>query len=344
MPKKKTRADDLEQSKEPTQEAASLKNEAANTELASSRIADEKQIKKALEGKARVHFEGLGAAWTAVTGMAGRVVIPQVVGTVLQEGGTRPAWQWKKQGKDYVLLAWPKEEPLRASLLMSGAEEGKLVPISCVPLLEGLPNDLTVETVHPWEQGGGANIGVQMLNEGEPMWFYDPCYIRDCDDLTEGVTHTFLLSALAFGVRKALLDEITVTQGPAYEAYAQAWLADHTDASRLDVPPLKINVAGKKIIHPGHAFAEYQIRTVIDDVDDCVLDKMPIKILYTSFPFEDRDPLRLPIYVAKVNLGTYEPKAGDEIDAYVWFQGRVVDWDGKAIDTDDERQNKEEKA
>ncbi|MCR4666317.1 MAG: hypothetical protein K5657_03375 [Desulfovibrio sp.] len=298
-----------------------------------ARMASEKTIRNALNGPARQHFEGLGAAWTAVTGMPGRAVIPQVVATVLKEGGTRPSWQWKDGKKDYVLLAWPKDEPLRAALLLAGEEGKQLIPTSCVPFLEGLANDLTVETVHPWEQGGGANVGVRMLREGEPMWFYDPCYVRDRGDLTEGVTHTFLLSALAFGVRKALLDEITVTSGPAYETYAQAWLEEHPGSTRLDVPELKINVAGKKIIHPGHTFAEYQIRTVIDDVEDCVLEKMPVKILYTSFPLEDRDPLRIPIYVASLNLGTYEPKAGDEIDAYVWFQGRVIDWDGEAIDT-----------
>ena len=35
--------------------------------------------------------------------------------------------------------------------------------------------------------------------------------------------HTFLLAGLALGLRKALLDEITITQGVRYEAYAEAW-------------------------------------------------------------------------------------------------------------------------
>ena len=54
------------------------------------------------------------------------------------------------------------------------------------------------------------------------MWFYDPLYGRDKDDLTPGITHTFLLAGLAFGLCKALLDEITITQGVRYEAYAEA--------------------------------------------------------------------------------------------------------------------------
>ena len=57
------------------------------------------------------------------------------------------------------------------------------------------------------------------------MWFYDPLYGRDRDDLTAGVTHTFLLAGLAYGLRRALLDEITITRGPQFEAHAAAWLA-----------------------------------------------------------------------------------------------------------------------
>lgn len=304
-----------------------LRSAIASEALSKDKMPEEKTVKQSLSGEQRRHLESLGAAWTAVSGIPPQVLIPQVVGTVLKEGATRPAWQWTVQDNEYVLLAWPKEEPLRASVLLQGPKDGQLRPVSAVPLLEGLPNDLTVSCVHPWDEGCGANVGVAMLEEGQPMWFYDPLYLRDKNDLTEAVTHTFLLGALAFGVRKALLDEITITQGPNYEAYAKAWLEANPDKTRLDVPPFKVNVAGKHLIHPGQAFGEYQIRAQVLDVDDCQLEKMPMKILYTRFPFENRPPLNLPIYVAKLNLKGYEPKVGDEIDAYVWFQGRVIDLD-----------------
>ena len=54
---------------------------------------------------------------------------------------------------------------------------------------------------------------------------------------------------------------------------------------------------------------------------------MPVKLLYLSFPFEDRQPMRLAVYASKMVLGEYEPEAGDEIDAYVWLQGRIIDID-----------------
>ena len=54
---------------------------------------------------------------------------------------------------------------------------------------------------------------------------------------------------------------------------------------------------------------------------------MPVKQVYLSFPFDDRQPLRLPVYASKMVLGEYEPAVGDEVDAYVWLQGRIIDID-----------------
>ena len=160
-----------------------------------------------------------------------------------------------------------------------------------------------------------------------PMWFYDPLYLRDKDDLTPGVTQTFLLSGLAIALRKALLDDVNITQGPQYEAWAAQWLAENPGKTRLDVPPLKISMTGRQLIMPGRRFAEYQVRTKVERVDDVKLEKMDIKVLYVRFPFDQRPDMVLPIYASKMVLRDYEPQEGDEVDAYVWLQGRVIDMD-----------------
>ncbi|MBQ7584842.1 MAG: hypothetical protein IJU40_01160, partial [Desulfovibrionaceae bacterium] len=265
----------------------------ASESLEEERIPDQAKVRNIITGPDRVHFEGLGTSWSVVTGIPPKQVVPQVVATVIKEGGTRPSWKWQDKQTDYVMMAWPKDQPLRAAVLMSGEVEQKLKPVNAFPLLEGLPNDFSVGQVYPFKQGHGANVGCVVLEEQTPMWFYDPFYVRDQADLTEGVTHTFLLAGLAFGFRRALLDEITVTKGPIYEGYAQEWLEEHQDKTRLAVPPLKINVAGKRVIQPGSVFGEYQMRSVIDDIDECVLDKMPVKIIYTNFPLPDHPPLSL---------------------------------------------------
>ena len=291
------------------------------------------QVQAIVSGANRTHAEGLGDAWAVVLGRNPAALMPQVISTVLHEGGTRPSWQWKRSGKEYVLMAWPREESLRASVLMRAEEEGgQLRPCDAVPLLEGQPNDLTVENVHPWENGCGADVAVSMIEGKNPMWLYDPLYLRDKDDLTPGITHTFTLAGLCFAVRKALLDDVTITQGPQYEAYAADWLAAHPGTGRLDVPPLKVSMKGRRMIMPGRRFCEYQIRGEVEEVRQGQLEQMPITLMYLRFPFDEREPMLLPVYASKMVLGDYEPKAGDEIDAYVWLQGRVIDFDPQAPD------------
>lgn len=279
----------------------------------------------------RVHNEGLGHIWHALTGLDPQVLIPQLVATVLHEGGTRPAWKWQRKGTEYILMAWPQDQPLRAAVLMAGPEGGKLKPVTAIPLLEGFPNDLTVNAVHPRETGGG-DVAVEMLEGKNPMWFFDPLFGRDSDDLTPGVMHTFWLGAVGLGIRKALLDEITITQGPQYEAYAEDWLNNHPDARRIDVPPLKINIQGKSFIMPGRFFGDYQLRATIKKIEECQLEKMPIKALFLTFPFDDRPAMNLPLYVSEKTLGGFEPVEGQEIEAYAWFEGRIIDLEQKAQD------------
>ncbi len=301
-------------------------NEKTAAEVAPEReLPTPEEARARLTGADRVHFEGLGMPWAVLVGDNVPQLMPQIVGTVIQAGGTRPSWHWVRGGVEYYLMAWPKDEPVRAAILVAGKQGEKLETVDAFPLIQGLPNDLTVEEVHPWKQGRGASVGASVEEGSRPMWFYDPLYERDRDDLTPGVRQTFLVAGLAFAVRKALLDHLTITQGPVYEEHAAAWLKANPGRGRLDVPPLQIPLAGRHLIMPGRQFCEYQVRATVEQVEDHKLDKMDVKLLYVRFPFEEREPLLLPLYASKAALKDYEPKEGDEIDAYVWLQGRVVD-------------------
>ncbi|MDD6181539.1 MAG: hypothetical protein PUB01_05660 [Desulfovibrionaceae bacterium] len=275
----------------------------------------------------RIHNEALGQQWAVLVGDP-RAVMDQIVGTVLHEGRTRAAWQFTNgRGQEHVLMAWPPDQPVRAGVLMAGEAGKNLRPRSAMPILEGLPNDLTVEATHAWHTGVEGDVAVTMLEGKNPMWFYTPTFYRDAQELTPGVTHTFVLAGLAYGLRKALVDDMTITQGPRYEAHCVAWLAANPGKSRTDVPPLKVRLAGRKMIMPGQAYGEYQIRTTVQGVESCRLDKADITMLRVSFEFEDRPPLQLMIYVPSSLLGDYQPAEGDEIEAYVWLQGRIIDFD-----------------
>lgn len=271
----------------------------------------------------RIHNETLGHVWHALSGMDPAKLIPNVVQTVAHTGGTRPAWQWEHQGREYIAMASPPDCPLRLCVLFC-AEKGKqLKPISIFPLLEGLPNDFAVAEAVPQSQGGGANVAVQVIRDEDPLWFFDPFYVRDQLDLTPDVTQSFLLGAVALGVRPAPTDEVSVTSGPEYEKHAREWRAAHPGAET--VPPLKVDPVGRRYIMPGHFFGEYQVRCPISKIDEYKLQEMPLRVLYLSFPLIGREPIVLPVYASQFTLGTFSPAVGEDVEAYLWLQGRVVD-------------------
>lgn len=331
MAKLEKKAAQPAQTEEPVQ---GVQDEAAG-DAPGDRVPSADEVRDRLSGRKRMHFEGLGLPWAVLLGGNPSQLMSQVVATVLSAGGTRPSWRWQTKNSenlvtDYVVMAWPKEEPVRAAVLVAGPEGEKMQPVDAFPLLQGLPNDLTVAEVHPWKEGRGADVAARVDEDHSPMWFYDPLYDRDRNDLTVDVMQTFLVAGLAFSVRKALLDELTITQGPYYESHAAKWLEENPGASRLDVPPLKIPMAGRHLIFPGRNFGEYELRARIVKVEDHQLERMPVKILYLEFPFEEHQPLLLPVYAPKSVLKDYEPAAGDEIDAYVWLQGRIVDMEDQS--------------
>ncbi len=274
---------------------------------------------------AREHSAALGQIWRALTGWNTADLLSQVTATVLEAGGTRPPWKWTYKGMEYVAMAWPQDQPIRACVLLKGPEGKEMKPVSIFPLLEGLPNDLCVDEVQPLPEGDGANVAVEMLPGQNPMWFFDPFYTRDKDDLTPGITHTFWLAGAALGLRKAVLDEITLSNGPDYMLYAQKWLEEHPDKKSMDVPPLKIEIRGKHFIMPGRFYGEYQIRAVVKEIEDWQFDKTPIKVLYLTFPFDNRPALQLPLYVSQPVLGDYNVEKDQDIEAYIWLEGRVID-------------------
>ncbi len=274
----------------------------------------------------RTHFEGLGNQWAVLVGNP-KALMSQIVGTIIHSGGTRACWQRKDSTKETILMAWPQDQPVRAATVMQGDLDAELKPVTAMPFLEGFPNSLEVDSAVVWKSGVEANVSANILEGKKPLWFYDPLYFRDKEDLTPGVTHTFLMAGLAMGIRKALIDEMSITQGPTYEAHAAKWLLDNPDKTRLDVPTLKINLAGKQIIMPGRYFCEYEVRSTVLEVQECVLDKLEITMLRLDFPMPEREPLRIMLYVPKTVLKDYEPKVGDDVDAYVWLQGRVMDYD-----------------
>ncbi len=255
--------------------------------------------------------------------------IPYVMKVVVDEGGTRSAWNSKDGESENFVMAWPKEPLLRAGIIVGGEVDGKLEPKAIFPFMEGFPNTMKVETTHAWANGVEGEVGCLAGESDQILWFYNPLFFRDkVIDLTEGIEQTFYLSGLCLGLRRALLDEITITSGPYYEAHAEKWLQENSDKTRLDVPALKIDIHGKRLLAPTDIASEYQARVTVEKVEEFIFgpEKGGEKIYRFVATFGDKENVRILMFVpAKACAKGYVPKAGDEVDMIFWMQGRVVD-------------------
>lgn len=279
------------------------------------------------------HEEVLVKPWSCI--LKNLKELPAVMAVVVNEGGTRPAWQVKDEHNENILMAWPKDTLLRAGIIIGGETEGKLEPKAIFPFMEGFPNTMRVEGSYAYENGLEGEVACFAGNAKEPLWFYDPLFFRDKKvDLTEGVEQTFYLSGLCMGMRRALLDEITITSGPHYEAHAKKWLAENPGKTRLDVPALKVNIHGKRLLAPTNITTEYQARVVVEEVEEFMFgpDTGPEKIYRFVATFGDEEKVRILLFVPeKVCFNGYVPHKDDEVDLIFWLQGRVVDINSEDI-------------
>ena len=129
---------------------------------------------------------------------------------------------------------------------------------------------------------------------------------------------------LAYGLRRALLDEMTITEGVEYERYVAEWLAHNPGKTRLDVPQLTVDLKGARIVIPGDVASEYQIRVPVTSVEEMHIQNEKIYMLIVEFGLNTPNPLRFPLY-APERVCKIVPQAGDEIDAIIWLQGRIID-------------------
>lgn len=78
------------------------------------------------------------------------------------------------------------------------------------------------------------------------------------------------------------------------------------------------------IVVPGDVASEYQIRVPVTSVEEMYIQNEKIYMLIVEFGLNTPNPLRFPLY-APERVCKIVPQAGDEIDAIIWLQGRIID-------------------
>ncbi|MEG2004579.1 MAG: hypothetical protein RR014_00955, partial [Bilophila sp.] len=260
------------------------------------------------------HFEGLGKAWLTLFDDPERQ-IPETVAFTLDKGGTRECWQRKDDKQETMVIAWPEKTGIRVGVTVSGVAGAQLRPVTTFPFLEGLPNDMTIDQIYVWKSGTEGSVSALRNEDANPLWFYSPFLFRDREALTPGVRQCFMLAGLAYGIRKALLDEMTITDGPDYETHARSWLAAHPGSTRLEVPQIKLPLAGSRILVPDQFVNDYQMRVPIRSVDEVMIGPQKVYVLIVEFGLNTPNPLCFPLYVTERTCKGYVPHADDEIDA-----------------------------
>ena len=278
----------------------------------------------------RGHIEDMRDKWLLL--LDDLNAIPGVVQTTLSQGGSRKSWAGIEKGTEYIMMAWPAESTLRSAVVVAGPEEGKLEPRAVFPFLEGIPNMLQIEAVHGWQDGVQGEAGVLPSEDSPLIWFYDPLFFRDRNvDLTFGVTQSFVLAGLCYGIQRTLIDEITLTDGPRYEEYAAGWLAEHPGKKSHEVPPLKIDMRGKRILGGTQYSSMYQARTTIEDEPVSFMfgpEGAQVKIYRFPVVFGEKNPIAIMIYAPeKACKNGYVPEKGHDVEMLFWLQGRITDYE-----------------
>ncbi len=274
------------------------------------------------------HLESVGDKWAPFLSNVEKE-LPAVIARVVKDGGTREAWQIKDEKEETILMAYPQDSSFRACATFRGAPEDKLNPMTAVPLMEGLQQEMIVLDTYEWKSGVSGEVLALHEATKRPFWFYDPLFFRDKkEDLNKEQPQNFNFAGLAYLIRKALLDEMTITQGENYEKHAMEWLAANPDKSRLDVPPLKVSLKNAQIVSLGQRACEYQARAVVRDLKSFTFGPKEAEKKMYSFVINaglGDDIFPLVIYVCQSICDKLELEEGMEVDLYFWLQGRVVD-------------------
>ena len=148
-------------------------------------------------------------------------------------------------------------------------------------------------------------------NEGaNPLWFYSPFLFRDRKNSPPASAIPSLSPGSPTGLRRALLDETTITEGVEYERYVAEWLALKSGQDPPRRPQLTVWISGgASHRRPGDVASEYQIRVPVTSVEEMHIQTKSIYMLIGGFGLTP-NPLRSSLRSERVSK--IVPQAGDE--------------------------------
>ena len=273
-----------------------------------------------------VHFEGLGNIWDAVFA-EGSEGFTQCLSWVTSKGVLKKGCQviYKEDERHIALVQAPAEGDVRATALLVSAENlGKMEVWSGYPLLQGIPNELTITKAHTWSNGVEGVVAAQASNDGPPVTFFGGFYFRDFMKFVPGANLSVSLGALALKISQAEARSLTVSEGPFYEMRLAEFLRENPEKSKEDFVPVQVSYAGARILFPGTYACEWTFRCPVLAVAQTELMDTRFTKITTEFVGQGDEVIRGFLYASEHTLNGYAPQPGDDVEGVLWMTGDIA--------------------
>ena len=228
-------------------------------------------------------------------------------------------------------LRWGADRLANQILVVSNSAKQSNFLFSGYPIvLDGVPTEVTISKVEPWEYGIEGWVHGSVTREGASICFFDTMYFAGTAGLKEGDVANYQLAGLAYWLRPIQLRSFEVREGGMWEMEKQRRLEageSLEEASR----PVEVHMTGAAIFLPrgsdGDARDDAQFQGVIEAIDTFEHDGQKVYRLEMVLMRPEDEEFRMPVYASERALGGYVPRLGEDVEGVMWVQGRRIEAD-----------------
>ena len=191
---------------------------------------------------------------------------------------------------------------------------------------EGKTNRLTIEEIRIDENGIEGWVEASTI-DGRTVIFFDPYLFLNKDRYRIKESHNIVLSGLAMQFRKAEVDSFTVDKGPMIEIERQRVLEKNPGADVSQIKTVEISLKGSTLYIPfPKEPGEGEFRATVLAVNFFICEGYEFCRVHMNLHPEDEGPaVTYEMYVSGHVLNGYRPSVGDDVEGFVWLQGRLAE-------------------
>ena|GEM_PF-1950242 len=270
------------------------------------------------------HFEALGEVWSALLGDAEKITTYLSEAIVKGKKTDQKTIVHNGEKIEVIMLHYPADGLIKIGiLLVKSKNDDSWIFYSSFPIFNGLSNLLSITGAHTWKNGVEGSVAAERAG-GPPVTFFNPYYFKELEILVPDTEATISLSALAFCIRQAEVNEFTVDKGAFYELKLKEFLDENPDKTQEDFKPPIISMRGSRVLLPSKYACEWKYRCSIEALCQFSFLDTVIYQLTVTFVGDDDYEIKGHIYASQHVLENYVPKVGDDIEGILWMSGYLA--------------------